>query len=150
MDNGTTSQEQSEAEKAERSGWTKWDTPLVLLLLAFTSMMMLILSNRSQAALNEGGFVIYVLTALLCTLVAVSIILIGCAERARETERHMRSLSTDITRSRNELLRVGQSGLRASEQISAKISSLGEGQRLLQEQISAKISSLGEDQRSLR
>ncbi|UCE50127.1 MAG: hypothetical protein JSW47_08190 [Phycisphaerales bacterium] len=150
MNNGTTSKRQSEAEKAEKFGWAKWNAPLVLLLLAFTFMMMLILSNKSQTALDDGGLVIYVLTALLCTLVAVSIILIGCAERARETERHIRSLGANITKSHNESLQVGQAGLRANEQLGAKISGLGEGQRLLRERLSELKNAIARDNQLLR
>ena len=126
MGNGTASREESEAGKVKRFRWARWNAPLVLLLLSFTFMIVMILSNKSQTIPNDGSFTPYVLAALLCTLVAVSITLIGCA--SKQTDRHTQSADSD-TSTNNQLLRTCQASLSANEQNTTKISRLAESQR---------------------
>ena len=106
--------------------WARWNAPLVLLLLSFTFMIVMILSNKSHTIPNDGSFTPYVLAALLCTLVAVSITLIGCA--SKQTDRYTKSADSD-TGTNNQLLLTCQASLRANEQNTTKISRLAENQR---------------------
>ena len=135
MGNNTASEEEFEVEKVERGQWVKWTVPLVLLVLVLALVTAAILSERPRTALDNRNIVLCVLTALLCTLVAVSLTLMGCAESSSQTEQHIRSVATEVTTSRNELLRLGQAGLRGNEEISTKTSRLEENQRLLRDKL---------------
>ena len=135
MGNNTASEEEFEVEKVERGQWVKWTVPIVLLILVLALVTAAILSERPRTALDNRNIVLCVLTALLCTLVAVSLTLMGCAESSSQTEQHIRSVATEVTTSRNELLRVGQAGLRGNEEISTKTSCLEENQRLLRDEL---------------
>ena len=132
MANNNTSEEGFEVEKAERDKLVEWTMPLVLLVLVLALVTAVILSERPRTALDNRNIVLGVLTALLCTLVAVSLMFKRCAESSRQMEQHIRSVATEVAASRDELLRVGQGGLIGNEEIGTKISRLEQNQRLLQ------------------
>ncbi len=110
MGNNTALEEEFEVEKVERRRWVKWTVPIVLLVLVLALVTAATLSERPRTALDSRNIVLCVLTALLCTLVAVSLTLMGCAESSSQTQQHILSVATEVTTSRNELLRVGQAG----------------------------------------
>ena len=124
MGNNTASEEEFEVEKVERRHWVKWTVPLVLLVLVLALVTAVTLSEQPRTALDNRNTVLCVLTALFCTLVAVSLMLMGCAESSSQTQQHIRSVATDAATSRNELLRLGQAGLRGNDEISTKTSCL--------------------------
>jgi len=147
MGNNTASEEGFEVERGQ---WVKWTVPIVLLILVLALVTAAILSERPRTALDNRNIVLCVLTALLCTLVAVSLTLMGCAESSSQTEQHIRSVATEVTTSRNELLRLGQAGLRGNEEISTKTSRLEENQRLLRDKLGELKNAIETEHNALR
>ena len=150
MGNNTASEEEFEVEKVEGGQWVKWTVPLVLLILVLALVTAAILSERPRTALDNRNIVLCVLTALLCTLVAVSLTLMGCAESSSQTEQHLRSVAAEVTTSRDELLRLGQAGLRGSEEVSTKTSRLEENQRLLRDKLAELKNAIETEHNALR
>jgi len=144
MGNGTASKEEFKAKRIGKFRWTKWNAPLLLLLLAFTFMIVAILSDRPQSAPDQGSLAPYALIALLCTLVAVAAMLIGRA--SRQTDRSIRSATSEAGRSSKNLLRLCRVGLRANRRTTTKISRLEEGQRQLLDKL-AKLTKVIESRR---
>jgi len=135
MGNNTAAEGVFEVEKVKRGQWVKWTVPLLLLILVLALVTAVTLSERPRTALDSRNIVLCALTALLCTLVAVSLTLMGCAESSRETEQHIQSVAAEVTTSRSELLRLGQAGLIGNEEVSTKTSRLEENQRLLRDEL---------------
>jgi chromosome segregation ATPase len=135
MANKTVFEDEFVGEKIERSEWVKWVVPAVLLLFVLALVTAVALSSHLRTALESGNIVIYVLTALLCTLVAVSLTLTGCTEWLRKMEYNIRSLATNVITTRNEQLQLGKAGLSGNEEIGTKISQLEENQRLLRDNV---------------
>ena len=150
MGNNTASEVEFEVEKVEGGQWVKWTVPLVLLILVLALVTAAILSERPRTALDNRNIVLCVLTALLCTLVAVSLTLMGCAESSSQTEQHLRSVAAEVTTSRDELLRLGQAGLRGSEEVSTKTSRLEENQRLLRDKLAELKNAIETEHNALR
>jgi len=121
--------------EAERCKWVKWVTPIVLLLLVLVLVTAMALSDKLQATLDNSNNVISVLTAILCTLLAVSLILTGCVEWFKKIEQNVWSLGTDVTMTRVELHRISKANLHSSEESGTEISWLEKNQRLMQEKV---------------
>ena len=135
MDNETVSVDKQERKKYEEGKWVNWLVPIVLLLFVLAIVSAAALSNRLRTASENGNIVIYILTALLCTLVAVSLALTGCTQWFKKIEQNIQSLATNAIVTRNEQLRLGKAGLNGNEEIGKKISLFEENQCLLRDEV---------------
>jgi hypothetical protein len=121
--------------EAERSKWIKWIPLLVVLLLVLVLMITMALSDKLQATLDYSQNVIFVLTAILCTLLAVSLILAGCIDFFKRMDQSVSSLSGDVAMTRIELKRISKANLHGSDESSTQFSSLEKHQRLMNDEI---------------
>ena len=69
-----------------RAEWMKWILPIGLLGLALVLVTVAAVSGPTPSLWNTADIVLFVLTALLCTLVAASLVLIGCGPWLTRTE----------------------------------------------------------------
>ncbi len=150
-------EDEFEYKKAERSEWMRWVVPIILVLFVLLLVAGVASSSHPNNALSSGNVVVFVLAALLCTLVAVSLMLTGIGEWFKKIEENIRSLATDAVVTRVEQHRMSKASLSNSEQIGTKISLLEENHRLLREVIentsketNDKIAVMSEGQQQLQ
>lgn len=122
---------ESKGKKAPRSEWVKVVVFSVLLLLVLALITAVALSSPLRTALENDNILIFILTGLLYTLMAVWLMLTVCADGFKKMEENIRSVATDIILSRMEQHRMNKANLNGTEQIGTKLTLLEENQHLL-------------------
>jgi len=118
-------------KKGPRSKWAKVVVSSVLLLLVLALITVVALSSPLRTARGNDNTLIFILTGLLYTLMAVWLMITVCADGFKKMEENIQSLATDIIISRIEQHRMNKANLSGTEQIGTKLSRLKENQHLL-------------------
>jgi len=79
-----------------RADVARWIVPVVLLVLVTTLVASASFSSPSPNAWSTTDTILFILTALLCTLVAASLTLTGCARWLTGIERSIQPMAADI------------------------------------------------------
>jgi len=146
--------------KAEKGDNIKWIVPLILLVLVLVLVTVVALSDRLHLGFDRTDIVLYSLTALLCTLVAVSLTLTGCREYFMAMIEHAGRIDADMAEIRNEQMRLQDVIESGNRELCERCATLGDTQRLVQEGLRALtdtaqttascVQAVGKDQENLR
>jgi len=118
-------------ELNERGRWARWIVPMVLLLLVLVLVMFAALARHVQAPLGAADIVLYILTALLCTLVAVFLTLTGCSEQFAKMEQGIGEMAAEVASVRNEQGRLSKTVLAGDQEVRGELSRTEESHRHL-------------------
>ncbi|MBN2314069.1 MAG: hypothetical protein JXM79_09075 [Sedimentisphaerales bacterium] len=127
----TVQEDKLKGEKSPRNKWIKMVVPSVLLFLVLAFIAVVALSSPLRTALDNDNVVIFILTGLLYTLIAVWLMLTVCADGFKKMEENIQSVATDIILSRIEQHRMGNTSLKSIEEVGKKLSLLEENQHIL-------------------
>ena len=146
--------------KAGKTQNAKWIVPLILLVLVLVLVTVGVLSNRLQTGSNGTDIVLYSLTALLCTLVAVSLTLTGCREYLSAMSDQVDQVAASMVAVQDEQMQLHDVIHSSHQEFHDRWAGLEDNQRLVQEGViglkevaqttASFVKTLGEEQEKLQ
>jgi len=129
MREASTSTDIFDDPSAGRVGLVKWILPVILLVLVVILVAVAAFSRQAPSVWSVTDIVLFVLTALLCTLVAASLALTGCGRWLTRIEQSIQPMTADII-----AIQDTQAGLcEALQESNARTVLEEKSQRLLQD-----------------
>ncbi len=114
----------------ERAGWIKWVPPLLLLLLVPVLVGIAVFSRQPPTLWSATDIALFILTALLCTLVAVSLTLAGCSDWLRRMDQSSQAMVAQILALQDTQTRLGEVVHKSNQEVGTRISQQEGQQRL--------------------
>ena len=121
-------------KNAHRTEFTKWILPVILLALVLVLVVIAAFSKQPPNVWSATDIVLYFLTSILCTLVAISFALTGFAAPLARTEQSIQPVAADVANLRNEQADLCDTVTKGNQEIGAVVSQLQRNQRLLRDQ----------------
>ena len=121
-------------KSTHRGGFTRWVLPVILLVLVLILIVIAAFSKQPPNVWSATDIVLYFLTALLCTLVAISFALTGFATPLARTEQTVQPLAAEIAALREEQVSLCDAVIKGNQEVGATVSQLQRNQRVLRDQ----------------
>jgi hypothetical protein len=116
-----------------KSGSTKWILPVIFLMLVPILVAAAAYSSQTPHISGIRNIVLFALTALLCTLVAVAFTLTGCGEWLTRIDRSIRTMATQLLGVQDTQTRLQEAVQKSSGAANAKTLQEEGNRRLVQE-----------------
>ncbi len=116
-----------------KTGSTKWILPVIFLMLVPILVAAAAFSSQTPHISGVRNIVLFALTALLCTLVAVAFTLTGCGEWLTRIERSIRTMAAQLLAVQDTQVRLQEAVQKSSGVTSAKTLQEEGNRRLVQE-----------------
>lgn len=125
-----------------KTDWTRWVVPVVLLVLVATLVGATFFFSRSPNAWSTADTVLFILTALLCTLVTAYLTLTGCSRWLSGIERSLQPLATEMASLQETQTQLGIAIHKAGDESNARAQVDERNQHLWQDQFSRLATSV--------
>ncbi len=116
-----------------KTGSAKWILPVIFLMLVPILVAAAAFSSQVPPVSGVRNIVLFALTALLCTLVAVAFTLTGCGEWLTRIDRSIRTMATQLLGVQDTQTRLQEAVHKSSGATSAKTLQEEGNRRLMQE-----------------
>ncbi len=120
---------------AARTGSTKWILPVLFLVLVPVLVAAAAFSSQASPISGVRSIVLFALTALLCTLVAVAFTLTGCGEWLTRIDRSIRMTATQLVGVQDTQTRLQEAVHKSSGAVSARTVQEEGNRRVVQETV---------------
>ena len=125
-----------------RIGLAKWILPVILLVLVPILVAVAVFSRQPPSVWSATDIVLFVLTALLCTLVAVSLALTGCGEWLNRIEQSIQPVATQLNAIQEAQTRLSDTVQKSSLELATRTLQDEANPRLLQDGVTRLADSL--------
>jgi len=119
-------------EKVKRGSAIRWIVPPILLVLALLFVAVAASSSLLPIGSGRAEIVVFILSALLCNLVAASITLAGCKEYFTSVMRDTEQIAADVFSVRSEQSRLQEALLSNSEILADRFIVMAETQHRIE------------------
>ncbi len=116
-----------------KTGSTKWILPVIFLMLVPILVAAAAFSSQAPHISGVRNIVLFALTALLCTLVAVAFTLTGCGEWLTRIERSVQTMAAQLLAVQDTQVRLQEAVQKSSGATSAKTLQEEGNRRIVQE-----------------
>ncbi len=125
-----------------KAGVRKWILPVIFLVLVPVLVAAAAFATQAPTISGVTNIVLFVLTALLCTLVAVALTLTGCGEWLTRIEQSIQAMAAQLVAAQDMQTRLQETVQKSSRASDAKTLQEEGNRRVVQEGLTQLVSSM--------